>query len=82
MLAVIASIEELNAACTVAFGIQAKAMNARSLILYFPSKPVTKNATNHRIVIPVKMVTNASPMSEGSNFAKRIDAPTDPKRHG
>ena len=50
-------IDELNAAYTVALGIHANAIKARSLCVNFPSNPVTKNATNHLTVTPTKKVS-------------------------
>ena len=62
-------IDELNAAYTVALGIHANAIKARSLCVNFPSNPVTKNATNHLTVTPTIKVRKPSAMRDGYNKA-------------
>lgn len=53
-----------RAACTVAFGIQAKAMKARSEFVYFAEQPHMKVAP-HRARPAIKMTPNPYPISDG-----------------
>ena len=75
------SITPPNAAYTVALGIQANAMKARSLYVYFFSNAAMK-VPSHLAVTPIRIVPKLLPMMLGSIFSKRTAAPTVPNRKG